>query len=81
MLGRSGNLGGQEVFGGRNYRQKLLAGNEYILQLHVDCLTYHSGDYRTESLGRITVHVQIHINISEEGVPGGMCQRSGGCCL
>jgi hypothetical protein len=38
-----------------------------FLQLHVDCVSYHSGDYRTERLVRsITVlHVvQIHINIS-----------------
>jgi hypothetical protein len=56
----------------RNYQQEPLAGNEYILQLHVDRLSYHSGDYPTEGLIHSTIHIQIHINTSEEGVPGGM---------
>jgi hypothetical protein len=52
-----------------------------FLQLHVDCVRYHSGDYRTERLVHsITVVlrvVQIHINTSIKVVAGEMCQTSG----
>jgi hypothetical protein len=38
------------------------------LQLRVDCVSYHSGDYRTERLDDSITHVlhvvQIHINAS-----------------
>jgi hypothetical protein len=39
-----------------------------FLQLHVNCVSYYSG---------VVLHVvQIHINISIQGVPGGMCLTS-----
>jgi hypothetical protein len=82
--------------GGRDDRLDPLAGNGCIFQLHVHCVSYHSGDYRIERLVRnITVlhavqiriyttyykYIHILILISMQGVPGGMCQTSGGCSL
>jgi hypothetical protein len=53
--------------GGLMYRHYPLAGNEYTLQLHVDCVSYHSGDYRIGRLVHsitVVLHVvQTHINI------------------
>jgi hypothetical protein len=66
-LGRSGNLGGLERLGRRKDRQDLLAGNKYILQLHVVCVSYYSGDYRNERLVHsinVVIVVKILINIS-----------------
>jgi hypothetical protein len=63
-------LGGREVWkdwdSGRIGRMLSPLKNVF-LQLHVQCVGYHSGDYRTERLVRSipVLHVvQIHININ-----------------
>jgi hypothetical protein len=69
-LGRSVNLGGRKVWkdwdSGRIGR--MLSPLKYVsLQIHVQNVSYHTGDYRTESLVlsiNVVLHiVQIHINI------------------
>jgi hypothetical protein len=64
-------LGGWEVWTqwqGERVSRILSPVMNVFLQLHVCCVSYHSGDYRTERLVHsITVVidvVQIHINIS-----------------
>jgi hypothetical protein len=53
-LGRSGNLGGRVVWkdweGRRTGRILSPVMNVFFLQLHVHCVSYHSGDYRAERL-------------------------------
>jgi hypothetical protein len=68
-LGRSGNLGGREVskdWEGGSIGRILTSVMNVFLQLHVHCVIYQSGDYRTERLvHRITVvlhSVKIQFN-------------------
>jgi hypothetical protein len=69
-FGRSGNLGGLEVWKdlkGRTIGRKLSPVINVFLQLRVDCVSY-SGDYLSERLVHSTtvvLHVvHIHFNIS-----------------
>jgi hypothetical protein len=67
-LGMSRNLGGREVWKGWEGGRILSPVMNVFLQLHVDCVSYHSGDYRTERLVlsiTVVLHVvQIYINMS-----------------
>jgi hypothetical protein len=70
-IGRSESLGGygdQDVLEVRKVKSFESLGRSEFMQLHVDCVSYHSGDYRAESLVHtftIVLHVvHTHINIS-----------------
>jgi hypothetical protein len=70
-LERSENLGGRKVWKdleGGSFSRILSPIIIAILPLRVDCVSYHSGDYRTERLVHsitVVLHVvQIHINVS-----------------
>jgi hypothetical protein len=74
-LGKSENLGVQEIWEvGRFWKDweggtigRILSPVIYVfLLLHVDCVIFHSGDYRTERPVHsiiLVLHVAIHSNI------------------
>jgi hypothetical protein len=71
-IGRSQSLGGygdRKALELRNIKRFERLRRSEFLQLHVDCVSYHSGDYRAESLLR-TFTVVLHVRILDKNLSG-----------